>query len=209
MATLISNPLAAFAVLSALLAALLLGWFLLRRPALGPATKLILLMGIGVFPIATAGTGNLMGYEESKSRNFCGSCHVMQPWVQDSNDLASLTLASRHARNPNFGDHNCYACHADYGMFGTVVTKLAGLRHVYEYNLRFRSLTLDEAMPRIHLLGTYPNRNCMQCHSTLVPGWENVPDHAGLAAELRADQVSCVSAGCHGPAHPFSKEFQQ
>jgi len=56
MATLISNPLAAFAVLSALLAALLLGWFLLRRPALGPATKLILLMGIGVFPIATAGT---------------------------------------------------------------------------------------------------------------------------------------------------------
>lgn len=202
----LSDPLAALAVASAVIAALLIAWFLLRRPPLVATTKVLLLLGIGVFPIATAGTGNLIGYEESKSRQFCGSCHVMQPWVQDSLDPRSPTLASQHARNPSFGGHNCYACHADYGMYGTIVTKLAGLRHVYEYNLHFRSLSLEQAMPRIMLRGAYPNRNCMQCHSTRLPGWADVPDHVGLEDEVRAGSVSCASPGCHGPAHPFSKE---
>jgi cytochrome c-type protein NapC len=206
MEALISNPLASLAVASAVIATLLITWFLIWRPPLVATTKVLLLLGIGVFPIATAGTGNIIGYEESKSRQFCGSCHVMEPWVHDSLDPASLTLAAQHARNPSFGAHNCYACHADYGMFGTVVTKIAGLRHVYEYNAQFRSLSLEQAMPLIHLRGVYPNRNCMQCHSTLLPGWADVPDHAGLADEVRAGRVSCVSPGCHGPAHPFSKE---
>lgn len=206
MEALISNPLAGLAVASAVIATLLIAWFLLRRPPLVATTKVLLLLGIGVFPIATAGTGNLIGYEESKSRAFCGSCHVMEPWVQDSLDPGSTTLAAQHARNPSFGGHNCYACHADYGMFGTIVTKLAGLRHVYEYNAHFRSLSLEQAMPLIHLRGTYPNRNCMQCHSTRLPGWSEVPDHAGLADEARVGSVSCASPGCHGPAHPFSKE---
>ena len=202
----ISNPLAWLAIACALVAAMLALWFLVARPPLVRATKILLLLGIGVFPIATAATGNINGYEESRSRQFCGSCHVMEPWAQDSNDPHSSTLASLHARNPYFGAENCYACHANYGMYGTVITKLAGLRHVYEYNLHFRSLSLEEAMPRIHLRGTYPNQNCMQCHSTRVPGWLEVAEHAGLASELRADRVSCVSPGCHGPAHPFSKE---
>jgi nitrate/TMAO reductase-like tetraheme cytochrome c subunit len=206
MEALISNPLAGLAVASALIATVVIVWFLIRRPPLVATTKVLLLLGIGVFPIATAGTGNLIGYEATKTRHFCGSCHVMQPWVQDSLDPGSATLASQHARNPNFGADNCYACHADYGMYGTIVTKLAGLRHVYEYHKGFDAMTLEQAMPLIHLRGTFRNQNCMQCHSTRLPGWLDVPDHAGLEDEARADRVSCVSPGCHGPAHPFSKE---
>ena len=67
-------------------------------------------------------SGNIAGYEATKTRRFCGSCHVMTPYAKDSEDVASTSLAARHSRNDAFGAENCYACHADYGMFGTVTT---------------------------------------------------------------------------------------
>ena len=71
----------------------------------------------------------------------------MNPWVDDASDPASTSLAARHGRNALFGDHNCYTCHADYGMFGTITTKLGGLRHVYEYSLNYRTMPLDDFLP--------------------------------------------------------------
>lgn len=206
MATWIShNPLLAFAFACAAGSLAVLAWYLVRRPPLGRTTKVALLFGIGLLPLGTATTGNIQGYEATKSRRFCGSCHVMTPYARDSEDLQSLSLASRHARAPSFGHDNCYACHADYGMYGTITTKLGGMRHVYEYLLHFRSLTLEEAQPRIHLRGRFQNSTCMQCHSTRGPLWLAVGDHAALLEAVRKGEVSCASAGCHGPAHPFSK----
>lgn len=202
-----SNPLIAFSVLCAIGSLAIVGWFLLCRPPLHRGTKIALLLGIGVLPIGTAGTGNIQGYEASKTRTFCGSCHVMVPYARDSEDEHSDSLAARHARAPSFGDANCYTCHADYGMYGTITTKIGGMRHVYEYLLRFHSLTIEQALPRIHLRGRFKNSNCMQCHSTRGPLWLEVGDHASLLPRLRSDEVSCASAGCHGPAHPFSKPF--
>jgi hypothetical protein len=117
-----SSPLTAVAFACAAASALLVLWWLVRRPALTHATKLLLLLGIGVLPIAMATTGNVAGYEATKARTFCGSCHVMTPYSADSHDPESVTLAARHARNAMFGDDNCYTCHADYGMFGTITT---------------------------------------------------------------------------------------
>jgi cytochrome c-type protein NapC len=185
--------------------ALLVLWFLLRRPQLTHATKLLLLAGIGVLPLATAMTGNVAGFEATKTRRFCSSCHVMTPYGNDSNDVHSTTLASRHARNAMFGDENCYACHADYGMYGTIVTKAGGLRHVYEYVLHYHDMPLDEAREKIHIRKPFPNATCMHCHSTEAPTWNAVAEHASLVDRLRDGQVSCASSGCHGPAHPFSK----
>lgn len=199
------NPLLAFAGLCAAASLVVLAWFLVRRPPLGRATKVALLFGIGLLPLGTATTGNVHGYEATKTRRFCGSCHVMTPYARDSENLESRSLAARHARAPSFGADNCYACHADYGMYGTVTTKLGGMRHVYEYLFHFRTLTLEEAQPRIHLRGRFSNHTCMQCHSTRGPLWLEVGDHAALLARMRNDEVSCASAGCHGPAHPFSK----
>src|SRR5277367_4707314 len=121
-----NNPLLAAAIACAVASAILMLWYLVRRPALSHATKIVLLLGIGVLPIATATTGNVAGFEVTKARSFCGSCHVMTPYRTDSEDPHSTTLAARHARNVMFGDDNCYACHANYGMFGTVLTKLDG-----------------------------------------------------------------------------------
>jgi cytochrome c-type protein NapC len=45
----------------------------------------------------------------------------------------------------------------------------------------------------------------MQCHSTEVPAWKAIKEHASLLDRIRVGEVSCASEGCHGPAHPFSK----
>jgi hypothetical protein len=201
----IANPFESAALACAALAALLVLWFLIWRPALGRTTKLVLLAGIGLLPLATATTGNVAGFEATKARRFCGSCHVMTPYKRDSEDPRSAALAARHARNDLFGEDNCYACHADYGMFGTIVTKLGGLRHVYEYTLHYRTMPLDEARDKIHIRKPFSNASCMHCHSTQGPSWNAIKEHASLLDRLRADKISCASAGCHGPAHPFSK----
>jgi cytochrome c-type protein NapC len=201
----IAKPFLAAALASAAGAAVLALWFLLRSPALTRTTKLVLLAAIGVLPLATASTGNVAGYEATKARRFCGSCHVMTPYKDDSENLHSTTLAARHARNALFGDENCYACHADYGMFGTVVTKIGGMRHVYEYTFHYRTMSLEEAREKIHIRTPFQNATCMHCHSTEGPSWSAIKDHASILDRVRSGTVSCVSADCHGPAHPFSK----
>jgi cytochrome c-type protein NapC len=200
-----NNPLTAAALTFASISTLLVVWFLLWRPTLTQPTKIVLLLGIGVLPLATAASGNVSGYEATKQRSFCGSCHVMTPYQNDSEDPHSTTLAARHARNALFGDENCYACHANYGMFGTIVTKLGGLRHVYEYTMHYHSMSLEEAREKIHIREPFQNSTCMHCHSTTGPAWRGVKEHASLLDSVRSGAVSCASAGCHGPAHPFSK----
>ncbi len=186
--------------------ALILVGYLVRRPALTSVTKLVLFLGLGVFPIGTAVSGNIEGFEATKARTFCGSCHVMIPHASDSTDPKSMSLAARHARNKLFGEDNCYACHADYGMFGTVTTKAGGMRHVYLYLTEYRNTPLEEAKKTIHIRKPFPNSNCMQCHSTELEIWNKVPDHASSIDDVRAGRVSCASSGCHGYAHPITKD---
>lgn len=189
----------------ALLAIALLLWFLVRRPPLVRATKLVLLLGIGILPIGAAFTGNIVGFERTLERDFCSSCHTMTPYTSDSADPRSTSLAALHARNHQFGDRNCYTCHADYGMFGTISTKLSSLSHLTMYFTEYRSMPVDESLSRIRLYKPYPNAICVQCHSTELPGWSEVEEHAAATELIRSGALSCVSAGCHGPAHPFSK----
>jgi cytochrome c-type protein NapC len=199
------DPLALIAFGAALLAAALLLWFLIRRPVITRATKVVLLFAMGILPLTTATSGNVAAFEATKTRQFCGGCHVMEPYARDSVDPASQSLAASHARNEAFGEENCYACHADYGMFGTVTTKIGGLRHVYYQLTEYRSMTVEEALPTIHLVEPFSNAKCIRCHSTTGLSWNKVGDHAGLLDELRRDRVGCTSDGCHGPVHPFSK----
>ncbi len=204
MTLLTAQPLAVLELACAGLAATILVAYLVFRPPLVRTTKLFLLLGLGVFPIGAAFAGNVQGFEVTKERAFCGSCHVMALHQADSDDHASGSLASRHARNAMFGSENCYVCHADYGMFGTIVTKAGGMRHVWLYLTEYRNTALDEAKKTIHLREPAKmNGNCMQCHSTQDPLWLKVPDHRASVEDTRAGRLSCASAGCHGLAHPF------
>ena len=203
-----SDPFVVLALGCAVSSVVLLGWFLVKVRPVNRTTKLALLLGIGILPLTTATTGNIAGFHATKETRFCSSCHVMTPYGEDSWDPNSPSLASRHARNEAFGHESCYTCHADYGMFGTITTKLGGMRHVYEYALHYRSMPLAEARTAIRIRKPFPNATCMHCHSTQNPGWNAVPDHASILVQVRSGTVSCASEGCHGPAHPFSKPVQ-
>lgn len=202
-----SFPASALGILAfgfAVLSATILIAYLVLRPPLVRATKLWLLLGLGILPIGAAFAGNVEGFEATKERRFCGSCHVMSLHERDSNDPSSGSLASRHARNAMFGDENCYVCHADYGMFGTIVTKAGGMRHVWMNLTAYRKATLDDAERTIRLREPWKmNENCMQCHSTRDQLWLRVPDHASALDDVRKGRIGCASAGCHGLAHPF------
>jgi cytochrome c-type protein NapC len=199
------SPITLAAFACAGLACTILTWFLIRRPPLDRHTKTLLFLGLGVFPLGAAGAANVQGYEATTKRQFCGSCHVMTPYANDSGNKASIGLASRHGRNDLFGESNCYTCHADYGMYGTVLTKMGGMRHVWLYYTQYRTMSLEEARAAIHLVKPYPNSNCMHCHSTELQGWQRVAEHRASMQDVRAERISCASPGCHGFAHPFSK----
>jgi cytochrome c-type protein NapC len=204
-----SDPFLFLAMGTAGLSAIIILWFLVWRPTLTRGTKIALLFGIGLLPIATAANGNVAGYYATKQVSFCSSCHVMTPYGDDARSLNSMSLASRHTRNEAFGEESCYACHADYGMFGTVTTKLGGLKHVYEYTLNYRNMPVDEFVATIRIAKPFQNSTCIRCHSTFTPQFANVGDHTSAMGTLRDGTVSCASEGCHGPAHPFSKDARK
>ncbi|MBS2018819.1 MAG: NapC/NirT family cytochrome c [Deltaproteobacteria bacterium] len=185
--------------------AVILLTYVIRRPKAGGTTKLWLLMGLGVFPIMTAGTANVAGFRATQSRTFCGSCHVMEPHAGDSADPKSNSLAAIHARNEHFGHDNCYTCHKDYGMYGYVLTKAGGMRHVYLYLTEYHDMPLEKSRHDIRIVKPLPNENCTSCHSTTGPRWLAIPDHASSIEQVRAGKTSCASAGCHGYAHPVTK----
>lgn len=199
------SPIVLATIAFAGMAGAILLWFLIKKPTLVRGTKLALLLGFGIFPIATAGSANVQGFEATTERQFCGSCHVMTPYQKDSEDPKSIGLASRHARNPYFGDRNCYICHADYGMYGTVLTKMGGMRHVWLYYTEFHDMPLAEAKEKIHIRRPFPNSTCMQCHSTELQGWQRTKEHRTALPDVVSGKVSCASAGCHNYGHPFSK----
>lgn len=178
------------------LAALLLIGYLFRRPALDRNTRLALFFGLGPLPIATALLGNYANLEATKKREFCGSCHVMTPYVQDAQNPESDSLAAIHTRTGYFGHESCYTCHADYGMFGTINTKLGGMRHVWDYYAH------DWSSPdkKPELYKPYSNTTCMQCHPQT--GKRMSMAHQVHAEMMKGDKVSCAAKGCHGPPHP-------
>jgi hypothetical protein len=199
------SPFSVFSLACTALAAGILLTYLARRPPLTGPTKVWLLLGLGVFPVGAALSGNIQGYETTKQRSFCASCHVMSPQTSDSDDPNGTSLSSRHARNALFGAENCYVCHADYGMFGTVITKLGGLEHVWKYYTGYVHVSAEEAKKTIRLYKPFPNDSCMQCHSTTLALWKAVPDHKASLDDVRGGHVSCGSAGCHGYAHPNAR----
>lgn len=197
----ISHLLVPIALGCTTLAAAILLAYLIRRPPLRSSAKVWLLFGVGILPIGAALTGNIVGYETSKTRAFCASCHTMTSYTVDAASPDSTSLASFHSRNRTFGNESCYVCHQDYGLFGTVTTKLNGLRHLWVFQTRYAG-GHTPGPDEIHLYRPFPNSNCTQCHSTTLPGFRDEPEHGAVEADLASGAVSCATEGCHGPVHP-------
>jgi nitrate/TMAO reductase-like tetraheme cytochrome c subunit len=192
--------LVAISVVCAVAAGAILIWYLIRRPPLGGATKLLLLAGIGVLPIGTAMTGDVAGLHAAKSNEFCGSCHVMTPYTTAAMDLKNVGTAALHTRNGLFGDQSCYECHSDYKLFGTIKTKLNGMRHMWAY-YRKHGGSAESHPANIQLYQPFANENCTRCHSGTLPGFKEEGEHGAVMDKIKQGTISCTTADCHGPAH--------
>jgi nitrate/TMAO reductase-like tetraheme cytochrome c subunit len=185
----------------AALSVLIGAWYLVRRPHLNRVTKSMLLLGLGVFPLIVSLTGNIASFEYTLTRPFCGSCHVMGPYLRDAEDPKSNSLAALHSRNHKFGENSCYTCHADYQMFGAITTKQNGMKHLFKYITEYASTGPDgEGGPTIHLYKPFRSEACMQCHSTTAKSY--VERHADALEDIRSGQANCID--CHDVVHPLA-----
>jgi nitrate/TMAO reductase-like tetraheme cytochrome c subunit len=178
---------------AAVLVVLLLIFF--QRRLTEGLLKLSAFVGLLVLPMISLALGNLVGLEQAKKVEFCGSCHLtMAPYVSDLRAPESTSLAALHFRNRWIPDAQCYTCHASYGMFGDVQAKMAGLNDVYKYYTRTYSIPVRMHKP-------YQNAECLKCHEN-TPKFVDSEAHRELLPAIRAGEFSCLD--CHGPAHVVS-----
>lgn len=173
---------------------LLLAW---RRLRAGPSNMWgWLLVAVGLVPTMVTFMTFAHGLESTTTVSACGSCHVMTPFVQDLRDVKSDTLAATHFKNRFIRESQCYTCHSDYGLGGTLKAKFAGLGHVWRYTTGLYEVPIKIAQP-------YPNVRCLGCHGE-SQRFLNSETKKAILPELMSGQTSCLT--CHGPAHPAQKK---
>lgn len=187
----------------AAIAAIILGVFIVHRPPLTRGTKLWLALGLGVFPLGAAVAGNVSGLQATQNREFCGSCHNMTPFLTEATKPGNTNLAAIHSRNQEFGQESCEICHADYGMYGAITSKVDGMHHMWLYFTHYAGLPAPaDGGPKLKLPEKIPNSTCMRCHTGTLQNFSDEPAHSVVLGDIKSGKASCVSNGCHGPAHP-------
>jgi cytochrome c nitrite reductase small subunit len=157
------------------------------RPLLG-----LLLIGLVVLPVIVIFFGFSHGMAGMENVSACGGCHVMTPHVRDLRDPASESLAAVHAKNRYIREHECYTCHSDYGMLGTLSAKMDGVRHVVHYVARTYTLPLKIAHP-------YANGRCLGCHAGAQKFETSAGHTPDVLPQLKSGEMACLT--CHEPAH--------
>lgn len=179
------------------LVVLVLAWRSLRPGEVTPTTRGWLLVAVGLMPAMVAFLSFAHGLESSSTVASCGACHVMTPFVEDLRDIKSDTLAAMHFKNRYIQENQCFTCHADYGLGGTLQGKLEGLGHVWRYTTGSYTLPIRIANP-------YPNHRCLQCHGASQKFLNSAGHPKEQIPNLMTGETSCLE--CHGPAHPEQKQ---
>jgi cytochrome c nitrite reductase small subunit len=188
---------AAFALCVAALA--VVAYYTILRRFVGsdrmePGARLALMIGFLILsPLAYVVNAGL-AITGAKPVAFCNSCHVMNDYVADLQNPDSEHLAAQHYQFRWISDHQCYTCHSDYGLFGGVQAKIAGLRHVW-YNT-----TGGYELP-LKIRGTYNNQRCLFCHGP-VKSYREIPEHQKNEAKIATSEQSCIGGNCHVSPHP-------
>ncbi len=183
---------------SALLAIGLTGWVLLRRrDRLGSLqSKVVLFLGMCVLPFPVMLMSTAVGLEQAKAVDFCSSCHVMMPFVEDMEDPGSTGLAALHYQNRFIREDHCYVCHTNYGLFGTVEAKIGGVSHIWEEATGVYDLPIQAK-------GGYQFTICLNCHGLSARFAKN-DLHQAVVGEVLAGQAACTD--CHVLSHPAPSE---
>ena len=188
----------AFALVSLFGAAALIIWTLLaRRARLGePDTQWMLFVGVCLLPLPISLLGTAVGMEQSKNVDFCSSCHVMRPFVDDLEDLESDTLAAAHFKNRYIQREHCFRCHTNYGIFGTLQAKAAGMGHIWKESTGTYELPIKLSQP-------YNYAICLDCHGQAVR-FQEVEMHHDTLDQVLSGEMGC--GDCHGLAHPARED---
>jgi nitrate/TMAO reductase-like tetraheme cytochrome c subunit len=184
------------AFVACLVAVGLVGWvaFTRRSRPMEPSDRWMLLIGFLVLaPLAYLLNAGL-AISGAKSVAFCDSCHVMNAYVADLQNPDSEHLAAQHYQFRWIADHQCYTCHSDYGLFGDMQAKMAGLRHVWFYNLGGYEVPLK-------IRGTYNNQRCLFCHGP-TKNFQEESQHQKNMAAINTSEKSCIGGACHVSPHP-------
>jgi NapC/NirT cytochrome c family, N-terminal region len=131
--------------------------------------------------------------EDSKTVEFCHSCHVMHGYIKDLKDPDSEYLASEHYQHRWISENQCFTCHSDYGLFGNMKAKMTGIRHVWKYYTGYET--------PVKLYGTYNNGICLRCHAPVLD-FQNEAEHEKHAADILSNKMSCLGMDCHVRPHP-------
>lgn len=154
-----------------------------------------LFLGLFIFPFLLSAVTAEVAFERSKSVQFCASCHVMEPFVNDLRNPDSELLAARHYAYRRINHDQCFTCHSDYDFLGPAKAKLHGMRHMAVYYF-------SSGRKPPHLYSPFKNSSCLQCHEG-AKSFVRAAAHQEIMEQIHSNEMSCVD--CHGPAHPAAK----
>jgi cytochrome c-type protein NapC len=161
----------------------------------GRGGKMLAFLGLFIFP-AFAGILGLDGHvERSKQTQFCLSCHIMEPYGKSLHvDDKSYIPAAHFQNNRVPRDQACYTCHTDYTLYtGGFKAKLRGLHHIY-------AQYIGKPEQPVKLYHPFNNRECLHCHLG-ARGFEEGATHSAILDDIKSNQLSCVTSGCHDMVH--------
>jgi len=161
---------------------------------MSPRSKVLLFVVLIVLPIVLAVTTAKVSFSRAQSVEFCGSCHVMTPWIDNVTNPDSDSLAAEHYKRRWIQHEQCFTCHSNYGFLGPLEAKLKGMRHVIAYYVG--------APAHIELYEEFPNENCLQCHID-AKGFREDSNHEPLE-DLLSGKDRCVE--CHEMVHGVEQE---
>jgi nitrate/TMAO reductase-like tetraheme cytochrome c subunit len=168
----------------------------LIRPSVTKATgwKIVAFIGICVLPALCIVGGMNVHMQRSEQTQFCISCHAMVPYGRSLYVDDPSYIPAQHFQNHRVpANEACYACHADYTIYGPLKDKLQGITRIY---MQYVSTPPNP----IRIKGGYNNRQCLHCHLG-ARNFEENPVHAGMMDSLKSNQMSCLTSGCHDTAH--------
>ena len=174
------------------LVVLIVGWRRLRNGQPPRAIIGTLFVGLAVLPIIVIFFGYTQGMSGMETVSACGGCHTMTSHVEDLQNPNGEGLAAVHFKNRYIRENQCYMCHSDYGMLGTISAKMAGLRHVMHY----MAGTYPDPIKIRH---PYSNVRCLTCHAESQKFTKSAGHPDEIRPQLLSGEVSCLT--CHSPAH--------
>jgi cytochrome c-type protein NapC len=183
-------------LIALILFAMALAAYFLFRPVVRDAAggKILAFVSLFMLPAFCLATGMSAHMQRSEQTSFCISCHAMEPYGRSLHVDDPSYIPAQHFQNHRVpADMACYACHADYTIYGPLKDKFQGIKRIYMQYV---------STPPAHITipGGYNNHQCLRCHLGARSFQEN-PVHKAIMDSLTSNQLSCVTSGCHDTIH--------